>query len=198
MPALLFKIITMAANIFEGARRVALFVGALVCIGTLVGVFTDQPNITLRYTISLPGVFPVLRKVECPDAGATEYLEMSIVGGKSVHVILCFWPMRFLEEEKLLVPYLMTDEKVWGAQKYSDGVRSYTRGVAASFRMPDKDEAEAEDLWDKERRSNILYALGYLALGLIIFWIFVWVIGWVVRGFLGIPNGMDRRPEQSN
>lgn len=24
---------------------------------------------------------------------------------------------------------------------------------------------------------------------------FVWTVGWIVRGFMGIPHGMDKRPD---
>lgn len=44
----------------------------------------------------------------------------------------------------------------------------------------------------RSRRTELLQ-LG--ALVLLFLAIGTWTIGWVVRGFLGIPRGMDRRPE---
>lgn len=31
-------------------------------------------------------------------------------------------------------------------------------------------------------------------MGLAAFWAFTWATGWIVRGFVGIPRGMDRKP----
>lgn len=45
-------------------------------------------------------------------------------------------------------------------------------------------------------RDNWLESLGYLVAGLAIFWMFVCAIGWIARGFAGIPNGMDYRPRE--
>ncbi len=39
--------------------------------------------------------------------------------------------------------------------------------------------------------EGALYALG----GLIFLWGFSWAVGWIVRGFMGIPKGHDRRPD---
>ena len=47
----------------------------------------------------------------------------------------------------------------------------------------------------KKWRSQFAEAMGYLAAGLAIFGALVWAIGWIVRGFLGIPRGMDKRPD---
>ena len=42
----------------------------------------------------------------------------------------------------------------------------------------------------KEIGESSMYLVGGLAL----FWAFVWCVGWVMRGFLGIPSGEDKRP----
>lgn len=45
-------------------------------------------------------------------------------------------------------------------------------------------------------RDNWLESLGYLGMGLSVFWMIVVAIGWIARGFAGIPNGMDHRPRE--
>lgn len=39
--------------------------------------------------------------------------------------------------------------------------------------------------------EGALYATG----GLVFLWVFSWAVGWIVRGFMGIPKGHDRRPD---
>jgi hypothetical protein len=42
---------------------------------------------------------------------------------------------------------------------------------------------------------SISYRAGYLVAGLAAFAGVVWTFGWMARGFLGIPRGMDKRPD---
>ena len=34
--------------------------------------------------------------------------------------------------------------------------------------------------------------------GLLFILVFTWVIGWIVRGFMGIPRGQDQKNESDN
>lgn len=45
----------------------------------------------------------------------------------------------------------------------------------------------------REIGSNAGFPLGWLAFLLAL----TWAVGWIVRGFLGIPHGQDRRPSAS-
>ena len=54
---------------------------------------------------------------------------------------------------------------------------------------------------EKQRRPTLelmrkMYAGAGVA-ALAVYVVVVWLIGWVVRGFLGIPRGMDRKPDAS-
>jgi len=42
--------------------------------------------------------------------------------------------------------------------------------------------------------SSIADYIGSLAGGLIFVWAFTWGVGWIVRGFMGIPRGSDQKP----
>jgi hypothetical protein len=35
----------------------------------------------------------------------------------------------------------------------------------------------------------------WLVGGLVFLWVLSWTTGWIVRGFLGIPMGQDRKPD---
>ena len=43
--------------------------------------------------------------------------------------------------------------------------------------------------WDEERLSAVAWLFGGLAVG----WVLLFVVGWIVRGFMGIPMGKDAK-----
>lgn len=67
----------------------------------------------------------------------------------------------------------------------------HTKKVAASFKLSKVDEEWADSAaWSarwKNIKDNITITIG----GLAFLWIFSWCVGWIVRGFAGIPSGQD-------
>jgi hypothetical protein len=65
--------------------------------------------------------------------------------------------------------------------------------ILESFKIPESDESYITFLifiqFIKNVGQHLLNMVGSLA-GL---WFFTWVVGWIVRGFLGIPRGMDQK-----
>lgn len=63
----------------------------------------------------------------------------------------------------------------------------------ADFQIPPADN----DYIDSQVRWNMFKDAGTLLLQMLAtllgFWVFVWAVGWVVRGFMGIPRGQDTR-----
>ncbi len=93
------------------------------------------------------------------------------------------------EEEIQLIPYKIdADSRTWGASPGSSALTTYKTQVEKRFAIE-----EAEIMW----RGPFAKVMGYLAAGLALFSALVWVIGWIVRGLLGIPRGMDKRPDLS-
>lgn len=76
----------------------------------------------------------------------------------------------------------------------SDNVRTHVDAVEAAFTFPSNAVHEAEQqIWDaklSQWKTTVLVMLGGLAGG----WLLVATLGWVIRGFLGIPRGQDARP----
>ena len=63
--------------------------------------------------------------------------------------------------------------------------------VLDAFQIPKADEGYTTRLeWFQRAQSAGLYFLGMFA-SLAGFWLFVWTVGWIVRGFKGIPQGRD-------
>ena len=81
--------------------------------------------------------------------------------------------------------------------RYSTEVTSYAEGVGAAFALSADEAKDAEKrLWDARLRqwkeaAQVMF--GGLAIG----WLVVACIGWIARGFLGIPRGKDERAAQA-
>ncbi len=190
----------MAINIFEGARRIAILLGGGAAVITVLVAFNHDPTYTaMAYSLTAPNA--PFRRTDggCPSEGKTIRFNHKTSSGKEVSVWVCLEPMTFTnknKEETEVIHYKTdADGMTWGAKSYSSEISTYETQVKKRFTMPATDEAvsiqEAAKVW----RSHFAEAMGYLAAGLAIFGALVWVIGWIVRGFLGIPRGMDKRPD---
>lgn len=82
---------------------------------------------------------------------------------------------------------------IWGKEKYSPEVSQYTKRIEALFAIPQDDEEWIDGQW----RVQFLKELGqgsFVAMsGLVFLLVFTWGIGWIIRGFMGIPRGKDRK-----
>lgn len=185
----------MKINIFEGARRIALLGAGLATIGTLIAIVIHEPFVSASYSIEHPNGEFVRTYQSCPSDAAQHYFTSKTSSGKTVSINLCLLPLSF-ENGEQLVPYKI-DEKnmVWGAKSYSNEVSAYEKELESRFRIPASDEDSITKEISQSYRENMLSSLGYLFAGLVLFGGFVWSIGWIIRGFLGIPRGMDKRPE---
>lgn len=189
----------MAINIFEGARRIALLLGVGVAVITVLVAFNRDAYYQAHYSLAAPNA--PLRKTDggCPSEGRSIYFDHKTSSGKEVRVTVCLEPMTFTnknKEEAELIPYKTdTDGMTWGARPYSTEISTYETQVKKRFTMTATDEEifikEAARQW----RTQFAEAVIYLAAGLAIFGVVVWAIGWIVRGFLGIPRGMDKRSD---
>jgi hypothetical protein len=87
------------------------------------------------------------------------------------------------------------NRSVWGYDKYSTEVTNYTNEVFNAFKLSKADEEWADDqVWParwKEIKESSYSIIG----GLAFLFIFSWCIGWIVRGFAGIPSGQDKKPD---
>ncbi|MFZ2387549.1 MAG: hypothetical protein WAW69_07075 [Polaromonas sp.] len=79
-------------------------------------------------------------------------------------------------------------------EKYSSEVIKYGLSIAARFSLSQDGMKVAEQtIWDarlKQWKEALQIALG----GIAALWAAVAGIGWIVRGFMGIPRGKDTRP----
>uniref|UniRef100_C6E3Q5 Uncharacterized protein n=1 Tax=Geobacter sp. (strain M21) TaxID=443144 RepID=C6E3Q5_GEOSM len=187
----------MAVNVFAGARRVALTIAVVATIITIILLVMYKPYAPIRYGVRTP-YGPFERTEEsCPDEGSTHYFSVTTSKGKGSNVSVCFFPMEF-EDGKRLIPYKV-DEKgmIWGASRYTPEVTDYQSKMEKRFKLSPSDEQDIAKESSRLYRQKMMEGLGCLAIGLLLFSGVVWVIGWIVRGFLGIPQGMDSRDTMS-
>lgn len=83
---------------------------------------------------------------------------------------------------------------VWMADEYNNDVRAYMDDVAAGFRLRPSDVERLQQVKRQKRWEQWKQALQVLFGGVLVGWVLTAGIGWIARGFMGIPRGQDRRP----
>ena len=181
-------------NLFEGSRRIALLLKVAWVIGVAAITYSTSPYASLRFVTWSP-VDTFHRTTDDCQIGtdAMEFVTHSIGDGKSVSAQLCFKAQLF--ESRLLVPYKDENGKLWGHERHSTAVTAYTKGRADQFALSENDRETGLIEWRRQSHENlrngILFAIG----GWIVLSVIQALIGWIVRGFMGVPWGQDRRPD---
>lgn len=206
----------MAINMFEGARRIAKLVAGVGVLWYCGYVLMESPHVTIWYSVGWPGDAPILVKERtCPESKMDYRSYVPTSSGKKVSLDFCFIKQIASDGSKVVfykrddtVPdlsKLSTEElkarakskeerRYWGNSDYSTEVTDYTNRTINAFVIPKADEAWIESQWWSARWMDIRDATLGLLGGLATLWAFTWATGWIVRGFMGIPRGQDRRP----
>lgn len=185
----------MKFNIFEGARRIAILIGGLAVAGTMIALATYDPYVSVQYSIAHPNGAFVRMQESCPSDAGRHYFSTRTSTGESVSVELCLLASRFGGDLRLILYKIDEHGVSRAAPSDSSEVSDYKRELEGRFKLSASDEETLKREISRRYRENWVSGLGYLVAGLAIFAGFVWAIGWIVRGFLGIPRGMDRRAE---
>ncbi len=181
----------MSINIFEGARRIAVVIGAFWLAGWLGNAVFSRTYPELHYVVAGLGAEP-MRALGCGRDDAVQRVSADDAKGP-VDAVLCF-RAQLADNGKMLVPYANSGNGKWWMQdKYSSEVSTYTAGVGQRFRLPVEDFAEAIQERRQARFEKFKEAGIGIGLGLGIGWLLVTLVGWIVRGFCGIQRGQDRR-----
>lgn len=185
----------MALNVFEGARRISMLVGAVWIVGWVIAAFAwSGSSVPMAYVKDGPN-WPFRASDEsCSPPNARHWSYKTASDGTQVSLTLCFIAQQF-DNGEYLIPYKQepTTNRLWGNGRHSPEVLKYMESASDGFTIPQSDlpalQAESRLL----RMKNIGEgALGAIA-GLVFLYALTWTIGWVVRGFLGIPRGQDHR-----
>jgi hypothetical protein len=214
-------------NVFEGSRRVALLLALVVGAGTLLYAATYDPFVRLSYLISDPDVGFKRLNGACPPGLARDtatqrqddtllFLEFCVLETPEDTPSdraerYAAWIVQ--NEGRKGTPEFDTVAKAYQIAKNEEASAleraranalrnarlrlAYRRVIDSAFVIPDSDQP-----WIREQASRRYWqqwreSLTLLAAGLAFFGALVWAIGWVVRGFMGIPRGMDKRPTRA-
>jgi hypothetical protein len=185
----------MKINAFEGGRRVSLFLKVVWILACIVLVHTRKPFVPLNYETQGPSAPFTMTTEDCGAQDAQEYRSSyKLEDDEEVYVTLCFKARRF-PNGAVLVPYREEGGQLWGHEQYSSEVMGYTQGRAANFTLTGETLKAARQEWRRKRWGIIWTGLEAAVGGLIAITVITAVIGWIVRGFLGIPRGKDSRPD---
>lgn len=197
----------MKINVFEGARRIALLVGALWAAGCVGYAIFNTPHASTFYSIdTLAGTKKLV--AECASSDGVERVEQTGQNGRRIFISLCFPPVvmnggklrylyRALGDEVGKQPWQFVGEKeeIYGVEdKYSSQVLSYQKAHGVSFAVT----AEVDEAATAGQKTALIeqwkLSTMFLFGGLAVLWVFVTATGWIVRGFTSIPRGKDARP----
>jgi hypothetical protein len=76
----------------------------------------------------------------------------------------------------------------------SDEVIQYMARVADTFLLSSEDERKIKSKWWSIFRDDYSSGIVYIFWGLTFLWVFTSAVGWIMRGFMGIPRGSDEKP----
>ena len=184
-------------NWFEGARRITRLIQVLIGLGAAAYAFLSTPYVPLTFETTGPDRPWLVATESCRYGSDGEKDPPNEVGVGESSSTLCFRAADF--DGQMLIPYLMGEKDTWyGATTTSELGEGYMTRRAGAFGPTQglRDEAQkyVNREWWKQWRKNVKDGVAY-GFGLIVLIAGLsWVIGWIVRGFFGVPTGKDHRP----
>ena len=187
-------------NIFEGSRRVEKLTSAGIAVGFLIAFAYDNPEpVWVSYLITDGKTAPT-RVDECPPTLSGEGKSRFITArsGRGVSIFFCVTDqlratVRLRASEN---PYLRIDpimDRGKDEAFLAQSIAAFLTDQTEDFTIPESDEGYITRLgWLNTAKSAGMHLLGMLA-SLATFWAFTWAVGWIVRGFIGIPQGKDSK-----
>jgi hypothetical protein len=196
-------------NVFEGSRRIALLAGGLWVLGWCISAFNYKPYVYLTYSFPGAGKPPVVSESLsysnsiCPIDSISEHKSFLTKRKTDVSVSFCFLTIENQHgNRKIALPLNPFDkfdklaERYGGVTLYDESspqASNYIKSVINDFEIPPKDQADAESRWWKIVASDIGSGFLWMFLGLCVLLVFTLATGWIVRGFMGIPQGLDKK-----
>jgi hypothetical protein len=191
-------------NVFEGARRVGLIIAGLWVLAWAIAAVVYW-NQTIHVRLVVPGPDEPAQLLEanasCGRDDATELITLTTQAGTKVFGSLCF-KAHEAQDGRMLIPFRQGDvakgenpSRWWMGAMFDPDIRRYTERTAKNFRLTPSDEKWIDARVWPERIEAAKTGMAAMFGGLAFMWGLAWAIGWVVRGFLGIPRGRDTKPD---
>jgi hypothetical protein len=209
----------MAINWFEGGRRLStLFMGIVAVAGIGYVAFGGSTNRVIFETISPDSPWKFTTKT-CSYPDYEHYMdEPFYADGKKQPLSLCYRSQAdkilYARAKEVVRPVFnpypvgspppvgrkssVKEWTYWTASPYSTEAETYMRDRAKSFR-PDPAEWQkaSGEFWKVKwkrgwQRAN--EATPWVVGSIFGIWLLTSILGWIIRGFAGIPTGRDYRP----
>lgn len=182
----------MRLNVFEGFRRLLRITQFLWFFGVFGVGLSTLPVRHATYVTFSPLAPLTLTMQRCSFEARSVYVGEVSAHSTRVALSLCFEAQRF-SNGRMLIPYKV-DSGIWGDERYSRDVEAYVEARRAGFAIPLSDMPQITSMWHDALWKHIYSVTAFLVTGILALELFAWVVGWVARGFLGIPRGQDSRP----
>jgi hypothetical protein len=200
----------MATNVFEGARRISKIVAAIWIIGWIVGAYytyeSVKTTINVIYKITGFKEAPIRIMEECPPDSIMNYVDIKTKSDTKVLVKLCREKPRIselmalaknLEEKGDIKLAGRALDKIYNLfinkKPDSTEIAQLEAALVKADANGDTDEAwidnQGKSLVQKQIGREVMVAIS----GILFLLVFTWAIGWIVRGFMGIPKGQDNK-----
>jgi hypothetical protein len=212
----------VAVNWFEGGRRISKLFMVLVAAGGAAYVFfinVPMPTLTSRG----PTMPWFVSDDECPTLAYERALYDYDWGGSKPGLTLCYLdikgkipyavaptpPEAKRQEEQEAAqdrariargeppPLRLSDPWFYTADAYDQRVQSYVDETASSLKVTPELRQRLTDtrskVWWRAHRSAFSDAAPWVMGLCAAIWLITAVIGWIVRGFAGVPTGQDFR-----
>ena len=182
-------------NIFEGSRRIAKLTAAGIAVGFLLAFAYDNPEtVSVSYLIT-DGKTPPTRVDECPPTLSGEGKSKFITArsGRAVSIVFCVTDQlrATIRRRASENPFFHLDPR--NEAFLAQSIAAFLTDQTEDFTIPESDEGYITRLvWLNTAKSAGMHLLGMLA-SIAAFWAFTWAVGWIVRGFMGIPHGKDSK-----
>lgn len=188
----------MQINVFEGARRIAVLMSAIAVIVGVSVAATTEPYVVSRFNIYGPDEAMVATSVDCEIGGSAEVsFEAETPKGRSTWVRICLVAEQLAMDDGSTVSVVKLPAGSNGKPSWnysaSPSVDRYKKNIQSAFKFPNDEGNKADLQFEAKRREAWMDIAKVLAITLVVFWLAVAAIGWIVRGFAGIPRGKDSR-----
>jgi hypothetical protein len=186
----------MKTNIFEGFRRIQYLLQGLWVLGCIIGAWNSGSSLDVIYV-----KYPYLPSFILEDGmqcnkyqDVKEPLEKAsyTAYGTDIKFALCFLAQEF-SNGQFLIPFKAENGIIYGNTEYSNDVKNYIGKEIALFEIEANDHKELDKRIIKFRWRKIQDVLGWGLGGFYGISLICFIIGWIVRGFIGIPQGQDAR-----
>lgn len=183
---------TLGTNIFKGMRRLALVIGIAGAGYAIDHARSQHTYLQLGYRVTATGR-ELVKSLDCPSLDDGVYRQFyRTAEGNEFQARICFPSMRSTDGFEMRIPWPERKPIAYrvDSREAELAMRAF---VADHFRLSPDELVYANQAYLAQRDAERSEKLVDIGLFLTLYFGAATAIGWIARGFLGIPYGSDRR-----